>query len=231
MEGAIFSILLTFFVIWCIYKFTVFVLHLTDVYLIPKNKTQEIPHTNRHQVDYEALKKYINPPVSDDRIPVKETDIDTIPFGNFQSIKEERNPDVAPFIRKKSLLTISEKKFYQELRKAWKDEFDIYSQVGLGAIFEPISRIKNWGSLSRLNKRIDFLILDKVEQTPLLAIEYDDSSHGESNRRPRDKFVEDLFRSNGIPFVRYCYGNHSAEELYKELSSTLKRGTATLNYK
>ncbi|MEM9066564.1 MAG: DUF2726 domain-containing protein [Planctomycetota bacterium] len=53
-------------------------------------------------------------------------------------------------------------------------------------------------------KSLDFVLADTA-YTPIVAIEYDDSSHQQRKRRERDAFVEDALESAGLPLVRIGY--------------------------
>ncbi len=117
-----------------------------------------------------------------------------------------------------SLLNSNERVFFEQLKLAVGNQYDIYPQTSLSAIFEPIEHWNNWGDLSRLNKRIDFVLFDKNTQTPKIAIELDGDSHSKFKSIKRDEFVGDLFEKFNIPLVRFNNGNYSAEEIKNKLS-------------
>jgi hypothetical protein len=217
----LFGLLVTLFFFWLIYKLikTVvkFINRLPDIYLFDKKNNN---CADNNDAKYESYKK--------EMLSNVKTKPSTIYYGNYlsfnksyNSYKEDKNIIDLSIFRKKSLLTFYEKRFFEELRGAWFDKYDIYPQTQLGAIFEPKSRRGSWGPLSRLNKRIDFLIVERESQVPLLGIELDDTTHEKESRRSRDRFVEDLFRYNNIPFVRYNHGYYSAQELKEKLSNVL----------
>ena len=137
--------------------------------------------------------------------------------GNEEFSKKEVFSDISGFYKRNSLSTPAEMRFFYNLREAWGREYDVYPQVHVGAVFAPKSHYRNWGELNKLNKRIDFLLVDKEKQSPVLAIELDDWSHNSMRARTRDRFVEDLFVGNKIPFVRFNQGNYDALEIRKRL--------------
>ncbi len=58
-----------------------------------------------------------------------------------------------------AIMNSNERVFFEQLKIAVGGEYDIYPQVHLGAIFQPIKQWHNRGELSRLNKKIDFVLL------------------------------------------------------------------------
>lgn len=58
-------------------------------------------------------------------------------------------------------MNINERVFFEQLKLAVGEKFIIYSQVHLGAIFQPIKFGNNWAEINKLNKRINFVFFDK----------------------------------------------------------------------
>lgn len=207
----LFGFLFTVFIYWCIYKLikivVKFIIRLPNIYLFENKKDKQ----------YNLSK--INTPV------VADTNVYDINYKSWHKDKHlnDDDYDLSLFSKRDSLVTFYEKKFLNELKEVCFEKYDIYPQIHLGAIFKPKSKYKNWGPLSRLNKRVDFLIVDKELQSPLLGIEFDDISHEKKERRLRDKFVEALFLYNNIPFVRYNYDDYSLEELKRKISKSLDK--------
>lgn len=118
-----------------------------------------------------------------------------------------------------SLLNSNERVFFEQLKIAVGGVYDIYPQVHLGAIFQPITFGHNWAEINKLNKRIDFVLYDKNTQTPKVAIELDGDSHSKYKSFTRDEFVADIFKKFNIPLIRFNNGNYSVEEIQKYLSN------------
>jgi hypothetical protein len=116
-----------------------------------------------------------------------------------------------------SLLNSNERVFFEQLKLAVGGVYDIYPQVQLGAIFQPIKQWRNRGELSRLNKRIDFVLFDKNTQTPKIAIELDGESHSNPKSFNRDEFVGQIFQKFNIPLIRFNNGNYSSEEIKEKI--------------
>jgi len=133
-------------------------------------------------------------------------------------VEPTSSPIINNFKLRPSLLNSNEHTFFNQLKLAVDDRYDIYPQVQLGAIFQPVKQWDNWGELSRLNKRIDFVLFEKNSQTPKIAIELDGDSHSKYKSFKRDEFVGALFQKFNIPLVRFNNGNYSAEEIKNKLS-------------
>ena len=116
-----------------------------------------------------------------------------------------------------SLLISNERVFYEQLKIVVGGVYDIYPQVHLSAIFQPITFGHNWAKISKLNKRIDFVLFNKDTQTPKIAIELDGDSHSKFKSFKRDEFVGQIFAKFNIPLVRFNNGNYSVEEIQKTL--------------
>ena len=137
-------------------------------------------------------------------------------YYNFKRFREKITAD--SFRIRTSILNPNERLFFEQLKLAIGEQYDIYPQVSLIAIFQPIKQWHNRGEVSRLNKIIDFVLFDKNIQTPKIAIELDGYSHSNPKNFDRDEFVNDIFKKFNIPLVRFNNGNYSAEEIKNKLS-------------
>ena len=52
-------------------------------------------------------------------------------------------------------------------------------------------------------KCVDFVIIDQRTMAPLLVVELDDRSHERTDRKARDRFVDQVLLSVGIPILHY----------------------------
>jgi len=132
-----------------------------------------------------------------------------------------KRADSNSFQLRPSLLNSNEHSFFNQLKLALGEQYDIYPQVHLGAIFQPIKKWHNWAEISKLNKRIDFVLFDKSTQIPKIAIELDGYSHSKSKNFKRDEFVESIFNEFNIPLIRFNNDNYSIEEIRRELCNNL----------
>lgn len=107
---------------------------------------------------------------------------------------------------RKSLCTYSERIFYEALRESVGSEYLILIKVRMGDIIwlepekdadrERIFRTQIWG------KHVDFLLCNKWTLEPLLAIELDDKSHHQFDRRETDEFKNKAFALAKLPLLR-----------------------------
>ncbi|MDM5002678.1 DUF2726 domain-containing protein (plasmid) [Escherichia coli] len=56
-------------------------------------------------------------------------------------------------------------------------------------------------------KHVDYLLCDKTDLKPLLAIELDDKSHQREDRIARDKLVDGIFKAVGLPVIHHPVKN------------------------
>jgi hypothetical protein len=104
-----------------------------------------------------------------------------------------------------SLLTPAEKLFYRSLDIAIAGRLQILCKVRLADLFQVASNdTKERQRLFRkiAAKHIDFLLVEPDRLEPILAIELDDSSHGRSDRKERDQFLDELFAIVEFPLLR-----------------------------
>lgn len=137
--------------------------------------------------------------------------------GNFSSKPFYKKIDANSFKLRPSLMNSNERVFFEQLKLAVNNEYDIYPQVHLGAIFQPINYGHNWAELNKLNKKIDFVLFDKNTQTPKVAIELDGDSHSNYKSFNRDEFVGQIFQKFNIPLIRFNNGNYSAQEIRERI--------------
>lgn len=122
-----------------------------------------------------------------------------------------------PYRVRKTLMSEHERLLFCNLRTVLGSTYDVYPQMKLDKIFY-VERQKAYkfylGWLRRINqKSVDFLIVNKSTQSPVFAIELDDSSHEQEDRIDRDEFVGELFRRNNFPLIRFNPGQYKVEEL------------------
>jgi len=123
--------------------------------------------------------------------------------------KEVFNP--SNYEVRQTLMTPNERIFFEKLRRAIGDKYDIYPQVNLDKIF----KIKYLGNKFAFNaakwaidrRSVDYLLVEKETQSPKVAIELDGSSHERRDRIERDEKVGSIFDYNGIPLVRFNVGD------------------------
>ena len=113
-------------------------------------------------------------------------------------------PKSLPYVKRDSLITKTELRFYKSLQKAVQDDFEIFAMVRIADLLrvEPgLSNHRSW--LNKiLAKHIDFVLCDPGSLQPKVCIELDDPSHNRPERIERDVFVNQAFESAGLPLLR-----------------------------
>jgi hypothetical protein len=109
-----------------------------------------------------------------------------------------------PYRRKDYLLTVAERKFYDVLiRVVEENNWVLFSKVRLeDLLWIPANTENRFGLRNRIKSRhIDFVICDKENIRPLIAIELDDSSHKREDRIDRDEKVGHILKDAGLPLL------------------------------
>lgn len=134
--------------------------------------------------------------------------------------KGAKPPKEYHYMHKDFLVTRAEAEFFRVLLRAVPTGYAIYPQVHLSAIVEHKVKGQNWkAAFSHINgKSVDFVICDKVNFRPLVAIELDDRTHEQRSRQVRDREVERVLKEAKLPLVRFS-GQQSAESVLQRLSA------------
>ncbi len=108
-----------------------------------------------------------------------------------------------PYKKKDYILTRTEKAFFDSLILAVGNDYHILSKIRMLDLFFLPARTENRkGWTGRIiQKHTDFVLCNPKTMGPVLAIELDDSSHDEEGRQERDKFVDHVFESGGLPLL------------------------------
>lgn len=86
---------------------------------------------------------------------------------------------------------------------------------------------QNWqGALSHINRKsVDFVLCDKSYISPKLAIELDDKSHQQEDRKTRDQELERILAEAGIPLLRLeNHGSFDSAAIQKQIQEKIEAG-------
>lgn len=130
-----------------------------------------------------------------------------------------------PYLKKDSLLTEAERKFYFALTEILGNGYMIFSKVRMADLLY-LPKMSNSDFYHYQNKiqskHVDFLICDKENIKPLLAIELDDSSHSKFNRILRDELVDKIFESAKLSIIHIrTASSYSSEDLLQKIGVCL----------
>jgi len=122
---------------------------------------------------------------------------------------------------KKSLLTQTERTFYQELQKQNNNQYAIHSKVRLEDI---VGVAKGVGDRFRemrnhiKSRHVDFVIT-KHSGEILAVIELDDKSHDTKKAQVADEIKNQIFEYNNVKFYRVRVGEDYLEKVSHILSN------------
>lgn len=135
-----------------------------------------------------------------------------------------------PYKKKEYLLTKAENSFFQVLRSAVGQEYEIFAKVRLSDLLYLTKGSDNAQAYRNkiFQKHIDFVLCDPVKVSPLLAIELDDLSHEKASRQERDSFVDEAFRAAELPLLRIAASRaYSPKELLGKVREYISGQQAT----
>lgn len=131
------------------------------------------------------------------------TTVSTIVENKDDTEDKKEVREIWPYRKKNYFFNRSERKFYYTLGDILGDKYFLFSKVRiLDLLYLPKYLRNSYHYLNKIqSKHIDFIICDKQNIKPLLAIELDGSSHLRKNRIERDKFVNEIFKDAGLPIL------------------------------
>ena len=120
-------------------------------------------------------------------------------------------------------LSAAERSFFEILQLAKPANTLIAIKVRLADVIKP-ARTTGRGNWQRAfngtsAKHLDFVLLSSVTLEVMAAVELDDRSHEQENRRVRDQLINAALESAGIPIVRVpARASYAIDEMRKLLS-------------
>ncbi len=130
-----------------------------------------------------------------------------------------------PFEKKDFLLNTSERIFFEKLQQIIPDDFIVFPQILLSNIVCVKSSKKDfWKYQNKINRKtIDFVIFEKKDLKPILALEYDGKTHNRIDRQERDLFVNKVLESSGISILHTEHQkNINFEEVENQINKFLR---------
>lgn len=102
-------------------------------------------------------------------------------------------------------MTMKERELFSILDECVPTGYYIFPQVHIASILEVKKGEPKWQTYFNkiISKSIDFVIFDKVNISPALAIELDDYTHSYEKRMTRDEFVNKALKDGGIKMLRF----------------------------
>jgi len=123
-------------------------------------------------------------------------------FGIKPGAAKGAGTSALPYRLRDDFLSKGEFAFYQALRRAVDGKAVVCPKVNLADIFFVSRPNENQSYRNKIDrKHVDFLLCDPTTMQPLAGVELDDSSHARQDRQDRDKFVDQVFQTAGLPLV------------------------------
>lgn len=131
--------------------------------------------------------------------------------------------DSSPYQLKGPLFTPAERSFLGVLNSVLKDDVHIMGKVRVADVITPTKspNKSNWqkafNKISR--KHFDFVLCNKNDYSVICAIELNDKSHNNKQRKERDAFLEKACEAASLPLIQIpAKAGYSLDEVKKELS-------------
>lgn len=132
-----------------------------------------------------------------------------------------------PYHKKDYLLTIAEKNFYRVLSQVTeKHDKLLFVKVRLeDLLWLPNGTENRFGLRNRIKSRhIDFVLCDKENIKPLIAIELDDSTHNQKTRIERDGNINRILQDAGLPILHIkVQPNYDSAVLENQIQGKLNK--------
>ncbi|HWA08838.1 MAG TPA: DUF2726 domain-containing protein [Opitutaceae bacterium] len=127
---------------------------------------------------------------------------------------------------RKSIFSHAERSFAGVLDGALPEGVTWLAKVRLGDVFKTRKGLTASESATARNridrKHVDFLLVRSSDLAPLVGVELDDSSHEGADRKQRDAFVDDLFRSCALPILHVpAQAAYNQTELRAKIAAAL----------
>lgn len=132
---------------------------------------------------------------------------------------------------KRYMISLNELNFFKQLQKLINEmDLNLFTQVSLYSIIETKNKTYNYEELNKIkSKSIDFVIADKKSCRARLCIELDDTTHKKSDRKARDKFINELFENMEIKLLRITVREDYEEEI-KQIKQEIIEVMSTSEY-
>jgi hypothetical protein len=132
------------------------------------------------------------------------------------------------YVRQKTLLSPAELAFLRALEGAAGANDRIFAKVRMVDVVTPGGKTATrrwWRAFTKVSsKHLDYVLVDRQTSAIRLAIELDDKSHRQKQRRVRDAFVNRVCAQAGVPLLRVpAAGRYDREELRARLAQIQSR--------
>ena len=140
-----------------------------------------------------------------------------------QGADSDTSPIKTPIKKEYVYIKKSELSFYKTLHEAINGCV-IIPQAHLSMFLDHEIKGQNWkAAFARINgKSVDFLICTN-DMKPLIAIELDDNTHNQPDRKTRDDFVNSIIANTNMPLLRFKAGEWNSEIIKHRITQALSQ--------
>ena len=122
--------------------------------------------------------------------------------------------------------SIPEKNIYNQLLSINAPSLTVLPHVALKELFkskecDPENKRSRDQYINTFH--VDFLICEKENFNPLIAIEFDGGHHKNKDQQLSDAFKDELFRENSIPLIRFNYSDYKKGIIIDQVKEQLKQ--------
>ena len=135
--------------------------------------------------------------------------------------KGKKKPKL-PYFKKKHFVSRAELSFFRALEQAIEGKYYIFPQVRLSdLVYVKVAKGEYQKYHNKINRKsVDFVIVEKNDLNPLLAIELDDRTHNHKNRIKRDDFVENVFEKVGLSLLSIkCATTYDVQKIRADIEN------------
>ncbi len=118
-----------------------------------------------------------------------------------------------PYIKRPSLLTPAEQRFYRVLLQAVPQGMTAFVKVRLLDVVNVPDKAWREHGAPASGMHLDFVLADATTAEVRLVVELDDKGHRRQEVRDRDRFKDDALASAGVPILRVKVGWYDVGEL------------------
>lgn len=111
-----------------------------------------------------------------------------------------------PYVKQGVLFSKAERSFLGVLDQAVGADYRIFGKVRIGDVLgtrKGLDKSRSTSARNRIrSKHFDFVLCDKRDLSVVCAIELDDKSHKQRERKERDDFINSACKAASLPLVR-----------------------------
>lgn len=121
-------------------------------------------------------------------------------------------------------MTKAENDFFVKLERVVSERYYVFPQVHLSSLLDHRIKGQEWSYAFRhINgKSVDYILCDRQTLQLVYAIELDDYTHDQDDRKKRDAEVERIFDEAGLPLVRFKNKDVMDSEIIQALTNANK---------